>query len=96
MTPLVHEIDVSSCSPEDADFTAFIEATSLFGSRDAVEEFLASGLWPLGRRFSFEVDTKASPLSKVTVLMPRIATAIREQQNLAKFAARIEKNANEI
>jgi hypothetical protein len=38
MTPLAHETDVSSsCGPEDADFTAFGEATSLIGSRDAVE-----------------------------------------------------------
>jgi hypothetical protein len=37
MTPLGHEMDVSSCSPEDADFTAFGEVTSLIGGRDAVE-----------------------------------------------------------
>jgi hypothetical protein len=34
----------SSCGPEDANFVAFIEATSIIGGRDAVEEFLASGL----------------------------------------------------
>jgi hypothetical protein len=34
--------------PEDADFAAFIEATSLISSHNAVEEFLASSLWPLG------------------------------------------------
>jgi hypothetical protein len=38
----------SSCGPEDADFAAFIEATSLIGGHNAVEEFLASSLWPLG------------------------------------------------
>jgi hypothetical protein len=49
MTRLNHETDVSSsCGPEDTDFTAFLEATSLISSRNAVEEFLASGLWPLG------------------------------------------------
>jgi hypothetical protein len=45
MTRLAHEMDVpSSYDPEDADFKAFLEATSLIGGRDAVEEFLASGL----------------------------------------------------
>jgi hypothetical protein len=45
MTRLAHEMDVpSSYDPEDADFKAFVEATSLIGGRDAVEEFLASGL----------------------------------------------------
>jgi hypothetical protein len=30
MTRLIHEMDISSsCGPEDADFTAFVEATSL-------------------------------------------------------------------
>jgi hypothetical protein len=52
MTRLIHETDVSSsCGPEDDDFTAFIVVTSLIGGRDTVEEFLANGLWPLGRCF---------------------------------------------
>jgi hypothetical protein len=56
MTRLIHETDVSSsCGPEDGDFKAFVAATSLIGDRDAAEEFLASGLWPLGRQFSFSV-----------------------------------------
>jgi hypothetical protein len=71
MTPLVYQMDVSSsCSPEDADFAAFVEATSLIGNHNAMEEFLASGLWPLGQQFGFDVETKESPLSKVIVLMP--------------------------
>jgi hypothetical protein len=52
--------------------------TSLISGRDAVEEFLASGLWPLGQQFGFEVETKESPLSKVTAPMPRITTAIEQ------------------
>jgi hypothetical protein len=42
------------------------------------------------------VDTKASPLSKVIVSMPQIATIIGERETRAKFAARIEKKANEL
>jgi hypothetical protein len=92
MIHLVHETDVSSsCGPEDGDFKAFVEATSLVGGRDEVEEFLASGLWPLGHHFSFSVETKESPLSKITMPMPQIETAIREQESGAKFATRIEK-----
>jgi hypothetical protein len=71
MTHLAHETDVPlSCGPEDVDFKAFLEATSLIGGRDAVEEFLASGLQPLGQRFGFFVETKESPLSKVSLPMP--------------------------
>jgi hypothetical protein len=61
-----------------------------------VEEFLASGLWPLGRRFGFLVETKESPLSKITMPMPQINIAIREWESSDKFADRIEKAANEL
>jgi hypothetical protein len=97
MTRLIHEMDVSSsCGPEDGDFKAFVQATSLIGVRDAVEEFLTSSLWPLGRRFSFSVKTKDSPLSKITVPMPLIDTAIRERESGAKFAAHIKKATIEL
>jgi hypothetical protein len=33
----------SSCCPEGDDFVAFVEATSLIGGRNVVEEFLACG-----------------------------------------------------
>jgi hypothetical protein len=48
----------SSCGPKDNDFVAFVEATSLIGGHNAVGEFLACGLWPLGEQFSFRVETK--------------------------------------
>jgi hypothetical protein len=97
MTHLDHETDVSSsCGPEDADFMACVEATLLIGGRDAVEEFLASGLCPLGRHFGFLVETKESPLLKVIVPMPQIDTAIRERESGAKFVAHVEKAANKL
>jgi hypothetical protein len=43
-----------------------------------VEEFLASGLWPLGQQLCFQVERKESPLFKVLVLMPLITAAIEE------------------
>jgi hypothetical protein len=61
-----------------------------------VEEFLASGLWPLGRCFVFSLETNESLLSKVILPMPRIGTAIGERESGAKFAACIEKAANEL
>jgi hypothetical protein len=97
MTPLVYETDVSSsCGPEDADFAAFIEVTSLIDGHDAVEEFLASGLRPIGQQFGFEVEMKESPLSKVIVPMPRITTAIGQRESEATFVAQIEKVVNEL
>jgi hypothetical protein len=97
MTPLVHEMDVSSsCSPEDAHLAAFIQVTSLIGGRDAVEEFLASGLWPLGQQFGFEVEMKESPLSKVILSMPWITTAIGQRESEATFLAQIQNATNEL
>jgi hypothetical protein len=43
----------SSCGLEDANVAAFTEATSIIRGRDAVEDFLACGLWPLSEKFSF-------------------------------------------
>jgi hypothetical protein len=45
--------DPSSCGLEDANFVAFVEVTSIVGGRNAMEEFLASGLWSLSEKFGF-------------------------------------------
>jgi hypothetical protein len=84
----------SSGGPEDANFAAFVETTSSVGGRDAVEEFLASGLWPLSEKFGFKVETKESPLSKVVVLMPQINAAIRTEESRVKFEVCIVNTAN--
>jgi hypothetical protein len=47
MTELDYLTEVPSCGLEDPNFAAFIEVTSIIGVRDAVEEILACGLWPL-------------------------------------------------
>jgi hypothetical protein len=97
MIRLTYEMDVSSsCDFEDADFKAFMDATSLIGGLDAVEEFLACDLSPLGRRFGFLVETKESPLSKIILSMPQISTAIAERESPAKFVTCIEKASNEL
>jgi hypothetical protein len=70
MTPLDYLMESPSCGSEDANFLAFIEATSLIGGRDAIEDFLACNLWPLGEKFGFIVEMKESPMSKVMVPMP--------------------------
>jgi hypothetical protein len=84
----------SSCGLEDADFAAFIEATSIIRGRDDVEEFLASGLWPLSKKFGFKVETKESPMSKVVVLKPQVNTAIGTKESGAEFEARIVNAVN--
>jgi hypothetical protein len=55
----------SDCGPEDANFSAFVEATSIIRGRDAMEEFLAGGLWPLREKFGLKVEAKESPCQKL-------------------------------
>jgi hypothetical protein len=45
MTQLNYLLDAPfECDPEDRNVAAFIEAASIIGGRDAVEEFLACGM----------------------------------------------------
>jgi hypothetical protein len=75
----------SSCGPEDANFATIIEATSIIGGHNAVEEFLTCGLWPLSEKFGFKVEMKESPLSKVVVPMPQVETIIGTEEPGAEF-----------
>jgi hypothetical protein len=71
MTKMNYLMEVPpSCGPEDANVAAFVEVTSLIGGRDVVEDFLASGFWPHGQQFGFQVEKNESPLSKVLVPIP--------------------------
>jgi hypothetical protein len=88
-------MDITSwASLKDHNFVAFVDATSLIGGRDAVEEFIASGLWPLRWSFTFAVETKESPFSMVTVSMPQITPPIGEKDYVGAFVAPVEKAAN--
>jgi hypothetical protein len=84
----------SSCSLDDANFVTLVEATSIIGGHDAVEEFLGCGLWPLSRKFGFRLEMKESLLSKVAVLMPQVATVIVAQESEAEFEPRIMNAVN--
>jgi hypothetical protein len=95
MTRLTHLMKApSECGPEDANFTAFVEATSIIGGHNVVEEFLACGLWPLSENFGFQVEMKESLLSKVMVLMPQVNPIIGAQKPEAAFESRIAKAMN--
>jgi hypothetical protein len=96
MTKLDYLMEVhSSCDLEDTNLAAFIDATYLIGGHDVVEEFLASGLWPLGQQFGFRVETKESPLSKLMVLMPLVTASIGERESEAQFVARVKDATNQ-
>jgi hypothetical protein len=63
MTPLNYAMEVTfECGPTDANVAAFTEAALIIGGNDAVEEFLACGLWPLSEKFGFKVEMKETLL----------------------------------
>jgi hypothetical protein len=77
MTPLNYLMEApSACGLDNTNVAAFVEATSIIRGRDAVEEFLSCGLWPLSEKFGFKVETMESTLSKVVVPMSRVTTII--------------------
>jgi hypothetical protein len=95
MTPLDYLSDVPfECSPGDANVAAFTEAASLIGGRDAVEEFLACGIWPLNEKCDFDVERKETPLSKVVVPMSKITPVIGTKESEAAFETWIVHVAN--
>jgi hypothetical protein len=51
-------------------------------------------LWPLSKKFGFEVETKEMPLSKVVVLMPKVTPTIGAQESEAAYEKRIWNAAN--
>jgi hypothetical protein len=95
MTPWDHLVEApSSCGPEDVNFAAFIVASSIISGCDAVEEFLACGLWPLSEKFGFRVETMECPMFRVMVLMPPVTTIIEAKEFGAAFEVRVMNAAN--
>jgi hypothetical protein len=55
---------------------AFVEAAMIIGGRNVVEEFLSCDIWLLSEDWEFEVGTKESSLSKVTMPMSKVTPII--------------------
>jgi hypothetical protein len=72
--------EAHSCTADDANAMAFKEVAKIIEDRDAVEEFLACGVLPLSNGWDFEFEEMESPLSKVTVLMPKVTAIIAERE----------------
>jgi hypothetical protein len=59
-----------------------------------VEEFIACNVWLLATGISFEqVKVGVTPVSKLKVPLPRFVVAREDDEDHAKFLARVEKEA---
>jgi hypothetical protein len=86
MTQLNYLTDAPfECDPKDRNVAAFAKAASTIGGRNAVEEFLACGMWPLSKKFGFEVEMKETPLLKVVAPMLKVTPTIGAQELEADF-----------
>jgi hypothetical protein len=82
-------------SGEDLSDDAFIWASRNIRGRDALEEFVSCGIWPLAGDVSFEhVKVGLTPVSKLKVPLPRFPLSHEdEEEDDACFLARVEQEA---
>jgi hypothetical protein len=66
MIPLNYLMEVTfECGSGDTDVAAFTRAASIFGARNAAEEFFACSMWPLSEKFGFKVDRRETPYRRL-------------------------------
>jgi hypothetical protein len=82
-------------SGEDLSDDAFIWASRNIGGRDALEEFVSCGIWPLAGDVSFKhVKVGLTPVSKLKVPLPIFPLSHEdEEEDDARFLARVEQEA---
>jgi hypothetical protein len=82
------------CVDDDMSDNAFFWGSKHIRGRDVVEEFIACNVWLLAVSISFEqVKVGVTPVSKLKVPLPRFAVAREDDEDDAKFLARVEKEA---
>jgi hypothetical protein len=80
-----------NCVDEDSRDVAFVKATNFIGGRDAVEEYLASKMYPLCASVSFKrVTHGVTPVSRLKLPLPKFCTARKDD---VQFLVRVELEA---
>jgi hypothetical protein len=83
---------------DDSGDVAFVQATKFIGGHDAVEEFIACGMYPLVVSADFDrVAMRTTLVSKLKVPLPKF-TAVRkdDDEDDVQFLARVELEAEGI
>jgi hypothetical protein len=79
------------CVEDDAGDAAFVEATRSIGGRDAIEEYMSCGLFPLSTSFSLgEVEDKETPVSKINLPIPDFLVDRLPDETNDRFRVRVE------
>jgi hypothetical protein len=84
-------------SGEDLIDFAFVWASKNIGGQHAVEEFVSCGVWLLPDDVNFEhVKVGLSPVLKLKVPLPRFPLSHEDEEDDARFLARVEQEARNI
>jgi hypothetical protein len=82
------------CPDDNLRDGVFVWASKNIRGRDAVEEFVACGVWPLATSVSFEqVSVSVMSVSKLKLPLPKFVAARGDGEDDANFLARVEKEA---
>jgi hypothetical protein len=85
------------CADDDAGDVAFIMTTRSIGIRDAVEEYMAYGLFPLLASFGLgEIEDGEMPVSKINWPMTEFPIARLSDETNDHFHASVELAAENI
>jgi hypothetical protein len=85
------------CADDDLRDAVFVRATKFIRSRDAVEEFLACGTYPLATGTGFDkVATFVTPVSKLKGCLPKFEAICKDDEDDIQFLARVELEAEDI
>jgi hypothetical protein len=95
MSMLDYEVEHAvDCPGTDVNNIAFIQATTMIRGHDAVEEFLACGMYPLSTGFSFKnVTNDTIVMLKVVVLLSVFPVEPISTENADRFLAKAKTNA---
>jgi hypothetical protein len=82
---------------EDLSDDAFVWASRSIKGRNAMEEFVSCGVWPLAGDVTFEhVKVDLTPVSNLKVPLPRFSLSRKDEEDGTRFLARVEQKARNI
>jgi hypothetical protein len=95
MSVLNYQVEpLMNCPDTESNDAALVKATTMIGGRDAVEEFLACGLYHLSIGFGFgDVFDGETAVSKVMEPLPKFPVAQIEGENSYQFLVKADQDA---
>jgi hypothetical protein len=82
------------CADEDSGDVTFVKDMNFIGGREAVEEYMACGMYPLSASISFErVTDSVTPVSRLKLPLPKFHAVRQGDEDDVLFLVRVELEA---